>query len=47
MQEPAAADINSNSETKELNYRTLNGDVIRSVQPPGKGKALPYKVGAM
>lgn len=31
---------------KELNYRTLNGDVIRSVQPPGKGKALPYKVGA-
>lgn len=42
-----AAEINSNlSESKELNYRTLNGDLIRSVQPPGKGIALPYKVGA-
>lgn len=34
----------SQNNGKELNYRTLNGDLIRSVQPPGKGKALPYKV---
>lgn len=46
MPEPSA-DLNSNAEIKELNYRTLNGDLIRSVQPPGKGKALPYKVGAL
>lgn len=25
-------------------YKTLNGDVIRSVHPPGKGKAINYKV---
>lgn len=25
-------------------YKTLNGDVIRSVHPPGKGKSINYKV---
>ncbi|XP_031618529.1 PDZ and LIM domain protein Zasp isoform X2 [Contarinia nasturtii] len=25
-------------------YKTLNGDVIRSVQPPGKGKPINYKI---
>lgn len=25
-------------------YKTLNGDVIRSVVPPGKGKSINYKV---
>lgn len=25
-------------------YKTLNGDVIRSVHPPGKGKPINYKV---
>lgn len=28
-------------------YKTLNGDVIRSVHPPGKGKAINYKVGSV
>lgn len=28
----------------EFNYKTLNGSVIRSVHPPGKGNANRYKV---
>lgn len=28
-------------------YKTLNGDVIRSVHPPGKGKAINYKVSVL
>lgn len=45
MPEPASATPTTDGNGTELNYRTLNGDLIRSVQPPGKGKALPYKVG--
>lgn len=28
-------------------YKTLNGDVIRSVHPPGKGSSFNYKVSEM
>lgn len=29
---------------EQFAYKTLNGDVIRSVVPPGKGKSINYKV---
>lgn len=30
--------------TDNFTYKTLNGDVIRSVHPPGKGNSVNYKV---
>lgn len=45
--------IDTNGKTEPINcgetfaYKTLNGDVIRSVHPPGKGKAHNYKVSKM
>lgn len=32
-------------ENEDLIYRTLDGSVIRSVHPPGKGKGTKYQVG--
>lgn len=29
---------------ENFTYKTLNGDVIRSVYPPGKGNSVNYKV---
>lgn len=33
-----------NGDGEQFAYKTLNGDVIRSVVPPGKGKSINYKV---
>lgn len=36
--------IRSINDDDEFTYRTLNGGVIRSVHPPGKGNSTSYKV---
>lgn len=36
--------IYDNNETNEFTYKTLNGGIIRSVHPPGKGNSACYKV---
>lgn len=33
------------SNAENFTYKTLNGDMIRSVHPPGKGNSVNYKVG--
>lgn len=35
---------NGNSFNENFIYKTLNGGIVRSVHPPGKGSATTYKV---
>lgn len=38
---------NSNNNGDEFTYKTINGGIIRSVHPPGKGNSANYKVRAL
>ena len=37
--------ISNNKQSNGFFYKTMNGNIIRSVQPPGKGLDSKYKVG--